>query len=283
MDLTEIGNILREARERKGLSVEAVEEKIKVAPSVITALEEGNREKFPHPVYARGFVRSYATLLGLDHTELCAEFAREYPVVEDHDTPTPGTGISVRTYATRRTENLLRFVAVLVALGLGVGGWILFDEYRDRAPLNKQSLLPETPPVPDVPVQPEEVPTSSQLTQMQEVTQSLASSNQTDNASVEPEEAVPATESEAITDSTQPAAPAERVLVISAHAASWLQARPDDKVVDYFLRKGESASITFSKTLNVKFGNAGGVTLELDGKPYPFQADSGEVKTLVVQ
>jgi cytoskeleton protein RodZ len=73
------------------------------------------------------------------------------------------------------------------------------------------------------------------------------------------------------------------VLVISAHAASWLQARPDDKVVDYFLRKGESASITFSKTLSVKFGNAGGVKLELDGKPYPFQAASGEVKTLVVQ
>jgi cytoskeleton protein RodZ len=79
------------------------------------------------------------------------------------------------------------------------------------------------------------------------------------------------------------AAGPERTLRISANSASWLQARPDDKVVDYFLRKGESATITFRDSLSVKFGNAGGVALELDGKPYPFEAKLGEVKTLVVQ
>ena len=151
MDLTEIGKILREARERKGLSLETVEEHIKVAPSVITALEEGNQEKFPHPVYARGFVRSYAILLGLDHTELCADFAREYPVVEDHDAPASDTGISVRTHAARRMENLLRFTVVLAALGVGVGGWILFDQYLDRVPQDSRSIIIETPPVSDVP------------------------------------------------------------------------------------------------------------------------------------
>ncbi len=75
----------------------------------------------------------------------------------------------------------------------------------------------------------------------------------------------------------------EHMLRITAHSASWLQARPDDRVVDYFLRKGESASIGFSKSLSIKFGNAGGVKLELDGKPYPFEAALGEVKTLVVE
>ncbi|KAF5039714.1 hypothetical protein DSECCO2_541040 [anaerobic digester metagenome] len=53
--------------------------------------------------------------------------------------------------------------------------------------------------------------------------------------------------------------------------------------MDYFLRKGEAATITFRDSLSVKFGNAGGVALELDGKPYPFEANLGEVKTLVVQ
>ena len=60
MDLNEIGTALREGRERKGLSVEEVEEKTKISPSVIVALEEGNKARFPHPVYAKGFVRSYA-------------------------------------------------------------------------------------------------------------------------------------------------------------------------------------------------------------------------------
>jgi cytoskeleton protein RodZ len=77
------------------------------------------------------------------------------------------------------------------------------------------------------------------------------------------------------------AKPVERTLRVSAHSASWLQARPDDKVVDYFLRKGESATITFRDTLTVKFGNAGGVDLELDGEAYPFDAKLGEVRTVV--
>ena len=149
-------------------------EKIKISSSVIIALEEGNREKFPHPVYARGFVRSYASLLGFDHAELCAEFAREYPVEEDHEPPSSGTGISVRAYDSGRTENLLRFVAVLVILGLGVGGWILFDEYRSRTPLGAQNAVTEAPPVSSAPVrreQPDAV--SHQMTQMQEVTEGL--------------------------------------------------------------------------------------------------------------
>lgn len=283
MDLTEIGNRLREGRQSKGLTVEEAAEKIKISSSVIIALEEGNREKFPHPVYARGFVRSYASLLGFDHAELCAEFAREYPVEEDHEPPSSGTGISVRAYDSGRTENLLRFVIVLVILGLGVGGWILFDEYRSRTPLGAQNAVTEPPPVSSAPVRREQLDAvSHQMTQMQEVTEGLAV-NQTANTSVETETVMPVAESaEAAVNATQPAA-AERVLVIRANAASWLQARPDGRVVDYFLRKGESASIAFARTLSVKFGNAGGVALELDGQPYPFQAAAGEVKTLVVQ
>ncbi|MDO4768510.1 MAG: DUF4115 domain-containing protein [Pseudomonadota bacterium] len=283
MDLTEIGNRLREGRQSKGLTVEEAAEKIKISSSVIIALEEGNREKFPHPVYARGFVRSYASLLGFDHAELCAEFAREYPVEEDHEPPSSGTGISVRAYDSGRTENLLRFVIVLVILGLGVGGWILFDEYRSRTPLGAQNAVTETPPVSSAPVRREQSDAvSHQMTQMQEVTEGLAV-NQTANTSVETETVMPVAESaETAVNATQPAA-AERVLVIRANAASWLQARPDGRVVDYFLRKGESASIAFARTLSVKFGNAGGVALELDGQPYPFQAAAGEVKTLVVQ
>jgi len=75
----------------------------------------------------------------------------------------------------------------------------------------------------------------------------------------------------------------ERTMRIVAHSASWLQARPDDRVLDYFLRKGETTTITFSKSLSIKFGNAGGVKLELDGQPYPFEGTLGEVKTLVVE
>ena len=113
MDLNEIGTALREGRERKGLSVEAVEEKTKIAPAVITALEEGNRERFPHPVYAKGFVRSYALLLGLDAVELCAHFSREYPVPADTEHPEAhAPQIRVKMHDSGHVITAVRIVAI---------------------------------------------------------------------------------------------------------------------------------------------------------------------------
>jgi cytoskeleton protein RodZ len=319
MDLIEIGAVLRESRERKGLSIEEVEEKTKIAPSVIVALEEGNRDRFPHPVYARGFVRSYAMLLGLDAVELCGHFSRAYPVPTDSEPPEHhATQIKVRSRDSQHLVTAVRVVAVLGILALGALGWYVFDAYRSRQVPAQATVPAVEAPAPQAETQvlpPESTP--APLTQMQEVAaeppQPLApESVQNGSAPVGAEsgEAAPASvpgmekpaapeagsetasaapvtgdasapaASEAAPDS-RPAAAAERTLRIEASSASWLQARPDDKVLDYFLRKGESTTITFRESLSVKFGNAGGVRLELDGKPYPFEAQLGEVRTLV--
>ncbi|HCU70074.1 MAG TPA: DUF4115 domain-containing protein, partial [Desulfomicrobium sp.] len=133
MDLIEIGTLLRETRERKGLSIEAVEERTKIAPSVISVLEEGNRERFPHPVYARGFVRSYALLLGLDAQDLCAHFSREYPVPTEADHPEHhAPRIKVRTHDADHVNTIVRVVAIVGILALGALGWYVFDVYRSR-------------------------------------------------------------------------------------------------------------------------------------------------------
>jgi cytoskeleton protein RodZ len=314
MDLNEIGTALREGRERKGLSVEEVEEKTKISPSVIVALEEGNKARFPHPVYAKGFVRSYALLLGLDATELCAHFSREYPVPSDNDQPeTHAPHITVKMHDSNHVAIAVRIAAIVGILALGALGWYVFDAYRSRsAPAPVAEVAPPQAPAPTQVAPPASMP--APLTQMQEVASQPAEHEQgaTDESNATGPGASNATGSEApavagsatagkkdataekpeaSVSSVSEAAPAprlvvdgrERVLRISAHSASWLQARPDDRVVDYFLRKGESATITFRSSLNVKFGNAGGVKLELDGQPYPFDAALGEVKTLVVE
>lgn len=308
MDLIEIGAMLREARERKGLSLEAVEEKTKISPSVISALEEGNQARFPHAVYARGFVRSYALLLGLDAVELCAQFSREYPIPAESDHPeVHAPQIRVRMHDSHGVVTMVRVVAVLSIVLLGALGWYAFSVYQSRtapAPVSEPAPATEqAPPVaPSQSAAPESMP--APLTQMQEVAAEpqIAAQEMAPEANVTaPEAAAPATAAAPAastgqqvqasapaapaqaTEQTPPAAGKERTLRISAHSASWLQARPDDKVVDYFLRKGESATIAFSKTLSVKFGNAGGVKLELDGQPYPFDAKLGEVRTLVVE
>ena len=316
MDLNEIGTALREGRERKGLSVEEVEEKTKISPSVIVALEEGNKARFPHPVYAKGFVRSYALLLGLDAAELCVHFSREYPVPSDSDQPEIHTPqITVKMHDSGHVETIVRIAAIVGILALGALGWYVFDGYRSRsAPAPAAEVAPPAAPAPAPAQVAPSAPMPAPLTQMQEVAAQPEEQGQgvTHEPNATGAAAPNATGSEApavagpaavgkkdaaaekpqasvapapvVAPAPKPAvAGQERVLRISAHSASWLQARPDDRVVDYFLRKGESATITFRSSLIVKFGNAGGVKLELDGQPYPFDAALGEVKTLVVE
>jgi cytoskeletal protein RodZ len=57
---------LQEAREARHLSIQQVADITKVRADHIRALEQGNFDVFSAPVYIRGFVRSYSTLLKLD-------------------------------------------------------------------------------------------------------------------------------------------------------------------------------------------------------------------------
>lgn len=64
--MDEIGHILREARENKGLSLEEVQAKTRINIRYLSALESGQYSSLPTPVHARGFMRNYARFLGLD-------------------------------------------------------------------------------------------------------------------------------------------------------------------------------------------------------------------------
>ena len=66
----EIGEILRQAREERQLSLAEVESKIKIRKRYLEALERGNYIVFPGNVYMFGFLRNYATFLNLDGEEL---------------------------------------------------------------------------------------------------------------------------------------------------------------------------------------------------------------------
>ncbi|MFB5191492.1 helix-turn-helix domain-containing protein [Alicyclobacillus fastidiosus] len=68
--MRELGRILRSTRESLGFDLDEIEEKTKIRKRYLLALEEGDWTVLPGRVYARGFVRSYADVLGLDGLEL---------------------------------------------------------------------------------------------------------------------------------------------------------------------------------------------------------------------
>jgi transcriptional regulator with XRE-family HTH domain len=73
------GAELREARERRGLSIEEVAEATRIPSRYLRALEEDAPiERFPAPVYARFFLREYARFLGVDDRPLVARFDEEH-------------------------------------------------------------------------------------------------------------------------------------------------------------------------------------------------------------
>jgi len=67
-----VGRTLREARERLGLSLDEVSNRIKFSQKQIEALESDDFKSLPESAFLRGFIRSYARLLELDAAALLA-------------------------------------------------------------------------------------------------------------------------------------------------------------------------------------------------------------------
>lgn len=72
--MKEIGIKLKEKREENGVSVEEAAEDLKMRPSQITSVEEGNAEAFKDKVFLKYFVRDYAKYLGLDSEKIVDDF-----------------------------------------------------------------------------------------------------------------------------------------------------------------------------------------------------------------
>lgn len=64
--MDELGHILREARETKGLTLQEVQTETRITVRYLDALENGDYDRLPTPVHVRGFLRNYARFLGLD-------------------------------------------------------------------------------------------------------------------------------------------------------------------------------------------------------------------------
>ncbi len=75
--MSAVAEQLRIAREAQNLTVYQVADITKIRTEHVRALEEGNYEVFPAPVYIRGFIRTYAALLKLDSAQIMAELEKE--------------------------------------------------------------------------------------------------------------------------------------------------------------------------------------------------------------
>lgn len=72
-----VGEILKEARLKRGVSLDEVEKATKIRKKFLESLESGDWD-FSTPIVAKGLLKNYATFLALDEKRILAFFRREY-------------------------------------------------------------------------------------------------------------------------------------------------------------------------------------------------------------
>ena len=117
-ELHKLGEVLRTAREAKGVDLARVERDTKIRARYLTALETGDYAELPGSVYTKGFLRNYAAYLGLDPEYLVDLYRLESaaPLTER-----PTVHAPPRPITTRRNRALVVTPGAIAAALLTVG------------------------------------------------------------------------------------------------------------------------------------------------------------------
>ncbi len=132
-----VGNTLRLARVRAGLSVFDVASATKINSEYLEAIESMDRAALPPRAYALGFVRCYANHLGLGADELVCEFKAQF-----YDGVLPLGDLSPRPAPAWVDFRLPKGsgIAFVIACALGLATW-----YGLRAPSQSMAGVPPVP------------------------------------------------------------------------------------------------------------------------------------------
>lgn len=252
-----IGERLRKAREKAGLSVEDVAKKTKMSPRIVTALEEDQAVDRLSPVYVRSFLRMYARLVGLNEGAILQDFAGQSPPSPEEVTPLP-----VRTpeplmagspampwMAWRPTKQQLAVAGIIAAVCVGLWGLAAAMKHLPR-PRKQPAVARAQRPSPAA-VKPAPRPKPA-----------------------------PAPRPAAVAAPAAVAVPANEPLKlqVTARERTWLRVTADGKVIfQNVLEKGKTEQWLAQESLSLWLANAGGVQLTLNGKSLGAPGRRGEV------
>ncbi|MCW8154588.1 helix-turn-helix domain-containing protein [Stutzerimonas stutzeri] len=123
------GETLRKAREDKGWTLAAVAQQLNLTERSLARIEAGDFSQLPGHTFARGYVRAYAKLLGLDQTRLVQEF--------DQHTGTNASGSNVNSLGRieepgRLSRTFMRFFGFALLLVLAAVAWYWWQERAAR-------------------------------------------------------------------------------------------------------------------------------------------------------
>jgi cytoskeletal protein RodZ len=291
-----LGQYLKRAREAKGLTLEQAAAKTRILPDYLRAVEEDNYARLPEEVFAKGFVRSYASCLGLDEMEVLQKFNESGGQFYAKKAEREQLKHQLLEEERRKRTNQL-IVVGMVGLALIV---LFLVTGQDREGAKSRSEVPSEPPAmprtsvpasgptrPDPAARPE--PPRTDITTRPESTEPPPRGEPLPRG--EPgREIMPPTPIEVERNLSQALplegiAPDREKLVLDVEAIerSWVLVKADhNPAQDVMLSPGERVRWSAQDRLSLTLGNAGGVRVSLNGKPQgPYGGSGKVVKDLV--
>lgn len=258
-----VGTMLKSERERLGLSREQITEKTRMRIQVVEAIENEAWEALPPPVYVRGFLRSYAKILGLSQEAVIDLYAKCVPPAPVQ-IPHPDSSRNRR----KKAWPVLLILAVLVAV---CGMWYFYPSSQvnqgSREAEKKDREVAPAPSLPAVasppPVRPAEEPVKTEATRAQS-----------------PSQEVPATPQGTEGPARDQAKDEDRWLSLTGtvRERTWLRITIDGKEEkEYMFQPGARPQWRGKEKFYVFIGNAGGIDFELNGKKVGDLGKPGQV------
>lgn len=256
------GVILRRCREFHGFSLDDAAEATKVGKSYLEALENDNIKEFANLAYLKGFLRIYATYLGLNPDDLFHLYEKLYGSPEPvKNGASAATG--VRATGKIRTPSAKLLLPLILLLLITVTAMIW--NKREPQPVQQTSVSSVAQPLSAV---------SSAGRPVQSV-MSSTHSRRSQLESPEPVQAPPALPAESGPEQLK-GRPVESagnhgsgfVVKMTVTSPGTLHATVDGvSSQDYTLEQGDVIEWKAEKKLFLDLSNGGGVQVELNGKP----------------
>ncbi|MDO9621248.1 MAG: DUF4115 domain-containing protein [Moraxellaceae bacterium] len=240
-----IGNKLREARERKGLSAETVSRETMLTLRYVQALETDDFDALPGTAFVRGYVRRYAELVGLNADELIATFDESLPSSKRLVSVRPIAGITEANAISSSTAgqianklplSRLLVVVAVIAFVLYVVAGLFWQSGSDQAEPNVVVPMDIDATMSADVVVTEAEPLPALETNEPEVTE----------AEVETETPVVEAESTTTPIISQNAPPTIETLSFSFTGASWISVRDGTGQELVYGQKNAGQSVTVS-------------------------------------
>lgn len=301
--MSSIGETLRRERLKRNLDLDQVSHELKISPKLLEAIEAEQFDKLPGSMFAKSFVRQYAHFLGLDEEEMAGEVARslqpqvEVPRFADNLKPAP---VSIQVPKVEAWETVgdrkfswgsplpaLALVVVAMLACSGIYAWY----QRKSHPVLAQTSATAEPPAVQQPAPPVAQTTPPVATPTEPVPATSQEQPPAPAPAVKPTTA-PLTQQPAQQAATQPpatavpaaAAPNPNATVhvqITADEPAWVLARSDGKYLfSGTLDANQSRTLEGVKSIELRLGNAGAVSIVLNGNPIGSVGPKGQVRTV---